>query len=393
MGEVMTAATSEPAYSAIVRAHIDRGVGIPRELYLSEELFAHELTGIFGRSWLYAGHASELAQPGQYLTVECGEESLIVARGREGRLAAFSNVCRHRGARLVDPGCGIAKRFTCPYHQWSYRLDGTLQGAPRMPESFDPALHPLPTAHVEVWQGLVFVNLDEGAAEPLADLLGAGEELMSVFDIAHTKVAHTITYQVEANWKLVWENAQECYHCNANHPELIKTFDVGALSAAGRLDTDDAPNRDRRVACGRFPLRPGVDSLTLDGRYASGKSLGGFAEGAAPYTASVHLKPSFALVGCPDYAVVLSERPIRADRTEVRMDWLVHNDAVAGEDYDLDILIKVWNETNLQDWALCERAQRGVRSRSYTPGPLALDELAVLDFYHAYAGLLEAAGF
>ncbi|PNG89930.1 aromatic ring-hydroxylating oxygenase subunit alpha [Streptomyces malaysiensis] len=386
----MAAAADGISYSRTVRDHIERGIGIPRELYLSQELFAEEMTGIFGRSWLYAGHESQLTGPGQYLTVECGTESAIVARGRDGRLTAFSNVCRHRGARLVDPGCGTKRRFVCPYHQWTYRLDGTLQGAPRMPDTFDPARHPLPTVHVEVWHGLVFVHLGDAAPEPIADLLGTGEELMAAFGIADTKVAHTISYQVEANWKLVWENAQECYHCNVNHPELIKTFDVAGLNATGRLETKTTPSLDPRVVHGRFPLRPGAVSLTLDGRYASRKPLGAFGAGLAPYTASIHLKPTFALVGCPDYAVVLSERPVSVDRTEVRMSWLVHDDAVDGTDYDLDILVKVWNETNQQDWALCERAQLGVRSRSYVPGPLSADETAVVDFYRAYADLLEA---
>lgn len=388
----MTTSAHGTSYSRIVHDHIDRGIGIPRELYLSPELFAQETTGIFRHSWMYAGHESQLTRPGQYVTVECGAESVIVARGGDGGLSAFSNVCRHRGARLVDPGCGSKQRFVCPYHQWTYRLDGTLQGAPRMPESFQPAQYPLPTAHVAVWHGLVFVHLGETAPEPLADLLGAGEELMDAFDIADTKVAHTIAYQVEANWKIVWENAQECYHCNGNHPELIKTFDVAGLNVTGRLQSPTAPSPDRRVSHGRFPLRPGAVSLTLDGQYASSKRLGEFDRGLAPYTASIHLKPTFALVSCPDYAVVLSERPVSVDRTEIRMSWLVRADAVDGTDYDLDTLVKVWNETNLQDWALCERAQLGVRSHTYVPGPLSVDESSVADFYRAYAALLEAQG-
>jgi len=133
-------------------------------------------------------------------------------------------------------------------------------------------------------------------------------------------------------------------------------------------------------------------SLTLDSHYASGKPLGAFDRGLAPYTASIHLKPTFALVGCPDYAVVLSERPVSVDRTEIRMSWLARADAVDGTDYDLDTLVRVWNETNLQDWALCERAQLGVRSRTYVPGPLSGDETSVVDFYLAYAALLEAQG-
>jgi len=387
----MTTST-EPAlrFSRIVREHIDRGVGVPRELYLSDELYTEELDRIFRRSWLLAGHKSELDRPGRYLTVESGGESVVVARTSAGTLAAFSNVCRHRGARLVDAGCGLARRFVCPYHQWTYRLDGSLQGAPRMPDDFDPARHPLPTARVEVWNGLVFVNLSDAPVESLADLLGSGADLMRTFDLAGTRIAHTITYEIAANWKIVWENAQECYHCNANHPELLKTFDVGGLNQDGYRETELVASGDRRVQHARFPMRPGALSLTLDGTYASRKPLGDFADGHAPYTAAIHLKPSFAVVACPDYAVVLAERPLAIDRTEIRMSWLVRADAEEGTDYDTDTLIKVWNETNLQDWSLCERAQLGVRSRTYVPGPLSNDEQSVIDFYRSYAALLEA---
>lgn len=378
-------------YSRIVREHIDRGVGVPRELYLSEELYAEELDRIFRRSWLLAGHESQLRDPGQYVTVESGDESVIVTRTNGGTLAAFTNVCRHRGARLVDAGCGLARRFVCPYHQWTYRLDGTLTGAPRMPADFDPARHPLPTVRVEVWQGLVFVNLSDSPTESPAELLGTGTELMRTFDIANTRIAHTITYEIAANWKIVWENAQECYHCSANHPELLRTFDVGGLNQDTYRQAEVVANADRRVQHARFPLRPGALSLTLDGDYASRKPLGDFAAGHPPYTASIHLKPSFALVACPDYAVLLAERPLAIDRTEIRMSWLVRADAEEGTDYDTDTLIKVWNETNLQDWDLCERAQLGVRSRTFVPGPLSNDEQSVTDFYRAYATLLEAA--
>ena len=378
-------------YSRIVREHIDRGVGVPRELYLSEELYAEELDRIFRHSWLLAGHESQLRDPGQYVTVESGDESVIVTRTNGGTLAAFTNVCRHRGARLVDVGCGLARRFVCPYHQWTYRLDGTLTGAPRMPADFDPARHPLPTVRVEVWQGLVFVNLSDSPTESPAELLGTGTELMRTFDIANTRIAHTITYEIAANWKIVWENAQECYHCSANHPELLRTFDVGGLNQDTYRQAEVVANADRRVQHARFPLRPGALSLTLDGDYASRKPLGDFADGHPPYTASIHLKPSFALVACPDYAVLLAERPLAIDRTEIRMSWLVRADAEEGTDYDTDTLIKVWNETNLQDWDLCERAQLGVRSRTFVPGPLSNDEQSVTDFYRAYATLLEAA--
>ncbi|MYS86915.1 aromatic ring-hydroxylating oxygenase subunit alpha [Embleya scabrispora] len=378
--------------SAIMRTQIERGLGIPRDLYLCEELFEREVDAIFDRTWLPAGHVSQLSAPGRYLTVESGRESIVVARTAEGDLAAFHNVCRHRGARLVDPGCGSARRLVCPYHQWTYRMDGSLQGAPKMPADFDSARHPLPRVHVATWQGLVFVSLAADPGPSPQDLLGVGEPLIAPFDLAGATVAHSVTYDVAANWKLVWENAQECYHCTANHPELLKAFDVTGAGSAQADPGDLHRSADNRVQYARFTLKAGAASLTVDGRPASAKPMGEFAHGREPYTVALHLKPTFAVVCSPDYAVVLRDRPISVDRTEVTMQWLVRGDAEADVDYDLDNLIKVWDRTNRQDWALCERTQLGVRSRSFEPGPLSDDESSVAAFHRAYAEMLAGAG-
>lgn len=378
--------------SQMMYDHIKLGTGMPRDFYLSEELFSQEIEVIFNRSWLYAGHESQLTGPGDYLTVESGPESVVVARTAEGGLAAFHNVCRHRGARLVDPGCGRARRLVCPYHQWTYRMDGTLQGAPKMPAGFDPAQYPLPEVRLASWNGLVFVSLADQPGPDLPDLLSGGDPLFAPFDLGAAKIAHTVTYSVAANWKLVWENAQECYHCAANHPEFTRAFDVSASSTADWQECEVHPSDDRRVQHTRFPLKRAAISLTVDGQPACGKPMGEFARGRLPYTAAIHLKPTFALVCCPDYAVVLSDQPLAIDRTGVTMTWLVRADAEAGHDYDLGNLIRVWHQTNLQDWALCERTQLGVRSLSFTPGPLSGDEPSVAGFHQAYADMLACAG-
>jgi Rieske 2Fe-2S family protein len=377
--------------SELMRDHIERGVGIPRELYLSADLFEGEIAGIFQRSWLYAGHESQLAEPGAYVTTEIGDESVVVTRTEDGDLVAFANVCRHRGARIVDDGCGVARRLVCPYHQWAYRLDGTLQGAPKMPAGFDADRYALPRVNVATWHGLVAVNLADDPDAHLDDLLAPSESIIEPFRLETARVAHTISYDVAANWKVVWENAQECYHCSANHPEFCKTFDTSPIAGA-EWDADAVVRSDDfRVQSTRFPLKNDAVSLTLDGRPASGIALGSFAGDLPPYTAAVHLKPSFAVVCCPDYAVVLGEQPIDVERTRVTMSWLVDRSAEQGHDYDLDNLIKVWDHTNRQDWELCERTQLGIRSRFYSPGPLSNDETSVAGFHNAYAGMLADA--
>jgi Rieske 2Fe-2S family protein len=286
---------SQPSLSDQVLGYLDRGLALPRKFYTDGDLYALELQAVFGRQWLYAGHVSQVPNAGDYLKLDIGDESAIVVRDRDGEIHALLNVCRHRGARLVDEPCGKLRRLVCPYHQWSYRHDGTLAGAPRMPESFDKSQFPLKRVHSAIWNGLIFVNFSAEPEDSLPNLLGDSSQLMEPFDIASAKIAHTETYEVAANWKLVWENSQECYHCNANHPEFIRTFDLSAM------DTPDvAPVRsftdDRRMQFGSFPLKTGAVSLTMTGEPASRLLLGKFSDGLEPYTAATHLKPGFAAV-------------------------------------------------------------------------------------------------
>ncbi len=386
-----TAETLLTRPSEVMRGQIAKGLGIPRSLYVDEELYKREVATIFGTSWMLVGHESQLQEDGQYITVDCGDESLVVVRTATG-LAAFQNVCRHRGSRVVDTGCGKVRAFVCPYHQWSYGVDGALMSAPNMPPGFDPAAYGLKAASVDVWQGLVFANVSPDVPATASDLLSASDSLIGPFDIASARIAHTITYDVAANWKLVWENAQECYHCAANHPEFMKTFLLAPLNDDAWRTREVRVNEDHRVQFSKLPLQEGAVSLTIDGRQASRQLMGDFDRGTAPYTAAVHLKPTFAMICCPDYAVLLSERPVAVDRSAVTMSWLVRGDAEEGRDFDLERLIEVWDQTNRQDWELCERTQLGVRSQYFEPGPLSGDEPSVATFHQAYAQMLELAG-
>lgn len=383
--------TSEMTTSEIVLAQLDAGVALPGHLYTSRELFEQELDAIFGRQWLYAGHVSQIPDNGDYLTLSVGTESGIVVRDGDGSIHGLLNVCRHRGSRLTTCASGTARRFTCPYHQWTYRHDGTLVGAPRMAKDFDPSAYPLQRLHTAVWQGLIFVNFSSDDVEDLNTMLGNSDDLLEPFDIANARIAHTESYDVEANWKLVWENSQECYHCNANHPEFIRTFDVGSLELPTLEEAPAYYTSDRRAQGGQFPLKAGACSLTMSGAPASAMPLGRFADGLEQYTAATHLKPGFACVFSPDYGIVFVDIPVAPDRTRVQVQWLVHPDAQEGVDYEIDDLIRVWDQTNRQDWELCRSVQQGVASRGFVPGPLSLDESSVAGFYYAYARMMASA--
>lgn len=384
---------TEMTTSDLVLEQLQQGLALPGDLYTSPTLFAEEMSVIFGRQWLYAGHVSEIPDAGDYLTVASGDESCIVVRDADGTIHGLLNVCRHRGARLVECGTGSSRRFTCPYHQWSYSHDGSLAGAPRMPDSFDKSQWPLKKVHTSVWQGLIFVNFSpDDEVELLPELMKDATELMAPFQVEHARIAHTEVYEVDANWKLVWENAQECYHCNANHPEFIRTFDVREMSQPTAGEAPLWYSEDRRSQSARFPLKPGAVSLTMSGEPASAKPMGEFAQGLEPYTAAAHLKPGFAFVFSADYGITFVDTPVSPDRTHVKVQWLVHRDAVEGVDYEVDNLIRVWDQTNRQDWELCRSVQEGVKSQAFEPGPLSLDETSVAGFYYAYARMMSAAG-
>jgi phenylpropionate dioxygenase-like ring-hydroxylating dioxygenase large terminal subunit len=261
-----------------------------------------------------------------------------------------------------------------------------------MPDDFDKSEFSLKRLHITVWHGLIFVNFSGDPVEDLPDVFAASESLIAPFDIAGARVAHTETYHVAANWKLVWENSQECYHCNANHPEFIRTFDNGSFSQPSLVEAAVCYTEDRRQQSATFPLKVGAESLTMTGSPASLVRLGEFASGRPKYTAANHLKPGFASVFSPDYGITFTDIPVDARHTEVRVQWLVAADAVAGRDYDVENLIHVWHQTNLQDWELCRLVQEGVQSAGFVPGPLSLDETSVAGFYYAYARMLSAAG-
>lgn len=342
---------------------------LPRERYVSQEWFEREMEEVVLRQWIFFAHESQLPAPGDVLVREIGDESIVATRDQAGEVHAFFNVCRHRGYRICDPGPGSAKHIVCPYHRWSWGLDGSLSGAPtlRDGEDFEFADYGLNRVHVEVWCGLVFVAL---GAQPPASSVAAGlrEAAAHVEPFApeRTKLAHHIDYEVECNWKVLMENFMECYHCRGSHPEFCATSDVPRLEES--IDEITFDFMGREYNWGQFPLREGAKSFTLDGERACRLNLGT----AGPETMSygVSIQPTLtALAFVPGYAIVHQFAPITIDRTRWTAQWLVHADAVEGEDYEVEDLIAIWDATNRQDIELCERTQLGVKSRSFTPGP------------------------
>lgn len=357
------------------------GHSLPQFLYNSQEAFDFDLAAIFGTSWLLAGFEPEVKSPGDYLSLMIGRWPVLVVRGRDGELRAFHNSCRHRGSIICQPGSGNAARLTCPYHRWTYGLDGRLLAAGRMPEDFDKTGYHLMPVHLEVVAGAIFICL----AETPPDFSGLRRDLTPLIaphNLADAKVAAKATLVEYANWKLVMENGRECYHCATGHPELSRTFPV---TASEYFDLDEQDSREflaRMETLGlpsgpvgedwwqavRFKLNPGTVAMTTSGQFAVKKLMvdaGGGDVGSVRWA----VEPNNFCHSTGDYSFSFNAMPVSPTETHVVSTWLVHKDAVEGVDYDLEELTHLWTQTNLQDKAFAEDNQAGVNSPGYVPGP------------------------
>ena len=342
---------------------------LPRDYYTSEEIFETEVSRVFETQWIYVGHTCQVRNPGDYFVARAATESLIVVCDHDRRVRAFFNTCRHRGSELCTQGTsGAAKQFVCPYHRWSYGLDGRLLGAPgsRDGVDLDYAAWPLQEAACEVFHGQIHVHLGEPQAS-VATLLGGRVREQDLVAIAseRVKLVQEKRYAINANWKLALENNAECYHCAGAHPELAVACDyTGWFKDTDGLARDD----ERKHNPGHFPLRPGMKTFSLDGEWVCKKFLG--SPQAEGFSVTYVLTPVYVAVGYfADHAVNLALHPVDKDHTELLAQWFVHEEAVEGIDYELDRVMGVFDATNREDVALIEGNQRGVRSRRFIPGP------------------------
>lgn len=372
---------------------------LPQPFYRDEDIFALDVEGIFNRTWLMVGFEAEIPESGDYFTETVCNSSILLIRQRDGSIAGFHNSCRHRGARLCD-GHGRSPRIVCPYHQWTYAVDGKLLSASRMGPDFNKDAHGLRPLAVERVAGCIYVCLgDPKAAPDFAPFRAALEPMLAPHNLAGAKLAFSSELIEKANWKLVLENGRECLHCAACHPEIrvafpVSTADAGDLDTTPLYDTfrvrmEEAelpvgPDNGPWWQIGRFPFNPGSVSFALDGQPLVTKPLmvqGGNDVGTLRWAIEPH---NFCHVSV-DSAFMFSAYPVGPQETRVVAKWLVHRDAVEGVDYNIDRLTHVWTQTNLQDRGLAENNQRGVNGIGYVPGPYSLEsEKYVNDFVNWY---------
>ncbi|GAC1413407.1 MAG: glycine-betaine demethylase subunit GbcA [Novosphingobium sp.] len=362
------------------------GHTLPQGLYLDSRAFEFDMTAIFGQSWLMAGFECELPKPGSYLALTVGKWPVLITRNRDGEIKAFHNSCRHRGSLICQDGHGSSARLVCPYHRWTYDLDGALLAAGRMAPDFVKADHGLKPVAVECIAGAVFFCFAENPP-PIADFAAKFEKYAAPHDFRNAKLAASAKLVESANWKLVMENARECYHCATGHPQLSKTFPVGMskhfdageddrLAAfAARMDglgLAHTPVEGHWWQIARFALNEGCVSISPDGQHISQKLMLDADQGDLG-SMRWAIDPHIFGHAAADHTFMFSCMPVGPAETHVYSKWLVHKDAVEGLDYHLDALTQLWTDTNLQDKDLAENNQAGVHSPGYTPGPYSQD--------------------
>lgn len=334
---------------------------LPGAWYTDADVFTRELDRIFGARWLCAGRAAELASPGDFVVRTVGTESVIITRDELDGLRAFHNVCRHRGSRLCERESGrFDGRIQCPYHAWTYALDGRLIGAPHMAGTagFDRADWPLHTVAVAEWEGFVFYAL-AGEPEPFAQAFAPLIGRFTRFSLPSLVGVRRIEYDVRANWKLIHENYSECYHCSPVHPALARL----TPPSSGENDLYEGA-----FLGGFMVLTDDAASMTMSGR-ACGVSVGDLPPDDLRRVYYYSIFPNTLLSLHPDYVMVHTVWPQAPDRTRVVCEWLFHPAALEAPGFDPDDGVAFWDMTNRQDWHVCELSQLGVSSRAYTPGP------------------------
>lgn len=332
---------------------------LPGKYYTSAEVYREELEKIFYDAWICVGRADQVSDAGDYILREIGEESVVIVKDRRRKINAYYNVCRHRGTRMVIEEQGrFSACIQCPYHAWTYDLEGNLIGAPLMDEleGFSKVDYPLHRVAIAEWEGFLFIDL---AAQPesLESVFAPLAGKFAAWDLPQLQSLRRKEYEVKANWKLIVQNYSECYHCPLIHPDLARRSPF----RSGKNDLYDGP-----FLGGYMELDEDFGSLTMSGRVCGlpiGEVSGDDMERVYYYS----IFPNTLLSLHPDYVMTHTLWPQGTDQTHITCEWLFSTEQMAQDGFNPDDAVAFWDMTNRQDWQVCELAQLGVRSRRYSP--------------------------
>ncbi|ARN75952.1 aromatic ring-hydroxylating oxygenase subunit alpha [Oceanicoccus sagamiensis] len=389
------------------------GFAIDPYFYRSHVTYQTELKKIIYKSWLYAGHISQVKEQGDYFLFDLGEDSIIISRAESGEIHGSLNICRHRGARVAEEASGHRKTFVCPYHGWVYNTDGSLKAARHMEmkEGFDPDCYGLKQVQVCVFEGLIFINCDVNAAS-YKPILANIQTQLGAYDLPNAKIAHRHTYQVDANWKLVLENYLECYHCATSHRSYAKMHTLRELEA-----TVEPINTAMLARAAEVTGVPGIEGeywsiykgaeefgaclytsrYALYDGYLTGSETG---QAVAPLMGNIkgydggagdfQLGPLTFMLNYPDHCVLYRFIPRGITQTDMEVVWFVNGDAEEGKDYNKEEVSWLWHHTSLEDEYIILRNNEGVNSHFFEPGPYHPEfEAICIEFVDWYLDALQ----
>lgn len=337
------------------------------EFYTSPEIFELEKKNIFGKSWLFVGYEYEVTGPGQYITTKVEGENILIIRGKDHVLRAFLNACRHRGATLCSDPSGKTGVLRCPYHSWSYGLNGSLIGVPKMSgcreELVNNDTYGLNEVHLQIWNGMIWLNLSENptSLEPELNrqiVEGIGDlQTFSRYQIQELKVAHRKEYDVKSNWKIIVENFQECYHCSAIHPELTAAIPEFREGVGVHHSGEGAGFNEN------------VEAFSISGKRSRPTLKGLLPEDDRLYY-GMTLLPHVFINLTPDHVITHRIIPISTDRSIVVCDWLFDSEEMDKPGFDPMDAVELFHRVNEQDFEACRLCQENMGSRAYKNGGL-----------------------
>jgi phenylpropionate dioxygenase-like ring-hydroxylating dioxygenase large terminal subunit len=342
---------------------------LPREAYVDAAVFEWERRNVFS-GWKCVGHAGDMAGTGTQRAIGSGADGMLLVTGDDGVIRAFANTCRHRGHELLECGTTAKRRgIVCPYHSWSYRLDGSLRNAPGFDEGFTPGEFGLTELRLVDWHGWLFVDAS-GTDVEFTDHVAGLEDVVRGYRPEDLVIVDRHSYELATNWKVIAENYQECYHCSTIHPELSR---ISPPTSGENLHFEGS------WMGGWMSMIEGAETMSLTGK-SGGVAIKGLSEHELSTVMYLVGFPNLLVSLHPDYVMTHLMTPLAADRTHVECAWAFPKDVAARADFDPSYAVDFWDLTNRQDWAACESVQRGLSSPHARPGPLAPDEDGVYQF-------------
>lgn len=369
-----------------------KGFSLEQAFYVDPLVLNAEFKAIWRKHWIYAGNCAQVKNTGDFFILQVDKDEIIIIRDDDGKLYAHHNTCTHRGSALCSETSGNTAKLICPYHQWVFNKNGKLFKARMMPDDFCKDHYNLHSVLLNEIAGLIFIclNKEPPSFDPIQTAL---EPYLIPFQFNQSKIAALKTFTLNANWKLVAENFRECYHCGGAHPEYCNAVIGASLTEETRTLTEKKhqewtgkglttvlvePDQTTTSYTVRYPLRPGIESYTVDGKKAS-LPMGTHTDHDAGVVGLVNY-PNFWFDAVSDYAWIMRITPIDPAHTQVEFCWLVNQHAQEGKDYNLGHLLKFWEVTGEQDGILCENNFKGICSSSYQPGLYAPVEDQVINF-------------